>query len=171
MKEIKKETKRETKEALEWIVHILRKNKITFEITGGFASRIYGSKRILADIDIEVSDKSIPKLQQFTKKYIIYGPREYKDKNFDLPLMTLNYRGQKIDISGKDSEKIYDKKDKKWVEEKINLSKAKTKKVYDLLLPVVSLKELVSYKRELGRNVDKKDVKVLSGKISKQSNK
>jgi hypothetical protein len=158
---------RETKEALEWIVKILRKNKIPFEVTGGFASRIYGSKRILADIDIEVPDKSIPEIQKLTERYIIYGPREYKDDNFDLLLMTLNYKGQKIDICGKDSERIYDKSKNKWINEKTNISKARMKKVKDLIVPVVPLKDLISYKKELGRNVDKEDVKVLAVKLTK----
>jgi len=160
---------KKTKEALKWIVNILRKNKIPFEITGGFASRIYGSKRPLADIDIDVSDKAILKIKELTKKYIIYGPREYKDKNFDLPLMTLKYKGQKIDISGKDSEKIYNKKKKKWIKEKINLSHVKIKKVGNLILPIVPLKELICYKKELGRNVDKKDVRDLSKRYIKNS--
>jgi hypothetical protein len=155
---------RETKEALDWIVELLRKNKIPFEITGGLASRIYGSKRLLADIDIEVPDKSLPKVQQLTRRYIIYGPREYIDDNFDLPLMTLKYRGQVIDICGKDSEKIFDKKKRKWISEKTNLSKANMKKIGDLIVPVVPMRDLISYKKELGRNVDKKDVRELSKK-------
>jgi len=159
---------RKTKEALKWIVSILRKNKIAFEITGGFASRIYGSKRPLADIDIEVPDKAIPKMQQLTKKYIIYGPKEYKDRNFDLLLMTLSYKGQKIDICGKDSEELYDKKKEKWIKEKINLTKSKPKKVDNLILPIVPLKELIDYKKELGRDVDKKDVRDLSKKNIKK---
>jgi hypothetical protein len=153
---------RKTKEALRWIVNLLRKNKIEFEITGGLASRIYGSERLLADIDIEVSDKSITKIQQLTKKYIIYGPREYKDRNFDLPLMTLKYKGQVIDICGKDSEKIFDKTREKWIKEKTNLSEAKMKKIGNLIVPVVPVKDLISYKKELGRDVDKRDVKELS---------
>jgi len=160
---------KKTKEALKWIVSLLRKNKIAFEITGGFASRIYGSKRPLADIDIEVSDKAISKIQQLTKKYIIYGPKEYKDRNFDLLLMTLSYKGQKIDICGKDSEELYDKKKGKLIKEKINLSHVKVKKVKDLFLPVVPLEDLIYYKKELGRNVDKKDVRELSKKNIKNS--
>jgi gas vesicle protein len=158
---------KDTKEALEWIVDILRKNKIPFEITGGLASRIYGSKRLLADIDIEVSDNSIPKIKQLTQKYIIYGPRQYRDKNFDLPLMTLKYKGQNIDICGKDSEKIFDKTAGKWIKEKTNLSNVKIKKVGDLIVPVVPVKDLISYKQELGRKVDKEDIIYLSKKYNK----
>jgi hypothetical protein len=155
---------RNTREALHWIVELLRKNKIPFEITGGFASRLYGSKRKLADIDIEVPDNSILKIHELTKRYTIYGPREYKDDNFDLPLLTLKYRGQIIDICGGDSERLFDKKKKKWILEKADIHKAKMKKVGDLILPVVPLRDLISYKKKLGRNVDKRDVKNLSKK-------
>ena len=155
---------KKTKEALKWIVSILRKNNIKFEISGGFASRVYGSKRKLADIDIEVSDKAIPKIQKLTKKYIIYGPKEYKDKTFDLQLMTLKYRGQDIDICGKDSEKLYNKKEKRWIKETTDLFRAKIKKVYDLFIPIVPLRDLISYKKEIGRDVDKRDVRDLSNK-------
>ncbi len=156
---------KDTKEALDWIVNILRKNKIPFEITGGFASRLYGSRRKLADIDIEVPDNSIDEIHELTKRYTIYGPREYKDDNFDLPLLTVKYKGQIIDICGGDSERLFDKKKKKWVIEKSNLHKAKMKRAYNLIIPVVPLKQLISYKKELGRRVDKKDIKALSKKI------
>jgi rRNA-processing protein FCF1 len=41
------------------------------------------------------------------------------------------------------------------------------KKAGDLIIPVIPLKELISYKKELGRNVDKRDVKALSVKSRK----
>ena len=153
---------RKTKESFIWIVSLLRKHKIPFHISGGFAANIYGSNRPLADIDIEISDDKIFKIQKDVKKFIIYGPKRHKSKQFDLLLMTLKYKGQEIDICGINSQKLFVKTTKKWEKEKIDLSKAKRKKVYDLIVPVVPLKDLVNYKKKISRDVDIQDVKNLS---------
>ena len=44
---------KDTAGALFWIVKILKKHKIPFHISGGFAAKLYGVKRDLADIDID----------------------------------------------------------------------------------------------------------------------
>ena len=146
------------KGALNWIVSILRKNKIPFQITGGLAARIYGSKRPLADIDIELLNKDILILGPIVKGHIIYGPKIYKDKNFQLELMTLNYNNQKIDLCGIKNQKIFNKKIKKWQTEKINLKNASVKKIYKKFLPVISIKNLINYKSKLKRRVDLEDI-------------
>ncbi|HKZ33643.1 MAG TPA: hypothetical protein VJ142_00170 [Candidatus Nanoarchaeia archaeon] len=150
-----------TKEALEWILNILRKNKIPFRISGGFAAKIYGSKRKLADIDIEVNNKNIKKIFPFVKKYVIYGPKRYRDGDFNLFLMNLKFKGQEIDIYGKNDLQILDKVNNTWVKEKINLNKFTKKKVYGLTIPLVPLKEVISYKEKIRRNVDLIDIKNL----------
>lgn len=152
---------KKTKEALKWIIDILKNHNILFQITGGLAARIYGSNRPLADIDIEISDNKIFEIQNEVKKYIIFGPRRYKDKEFDLLLMTLKYKGQEIDICGIDSQKLYNKKAGKWIRESINLDKIKKKKVHGVIIPVISLKNLINYKKILSRDVDIQDVKTL----------
>jgi hypothetical protein len=86
--------KRDTKKAFEWIVNILRKTNSKFQISGGLAARIYGSTRELADIDIDVLENKLPEIQKKTKEYITYGPKIYKDDEFNLVLMSLNYKGQ-----------------------------------------------------------------------------
>jgi hypothetical protein len=136
-----------TKESFLWIISLLRKNKIPFYISGGFVANIYGSNRTLADIDIEIPDEKIFEIRNKVEKFIIYGPKRYKDKNFDLLLMTLKYKGQKIDISGINSQKLFNKKTKKWNKEKIDLDKAKRKKIYNLFIPIIPLKNLLSYKK------------------------
>ncbi len=156
-----KSTMRRTKEAFTWIVGLLREHKIPFHISGGCAANIYGSNRPLADIDIEIPDEKIYEIKNDVKKFIIYGPKRYKNKEFDLLLMTLKYKGQKIDICGINSLKLFDKNLKKWNKERIELSKAKKKKVYGLIVPVIPLKDLISYKKKISRDVDIQDVKTL----------
>jgi len=113
-----------SKEAFIWIVSILRKEKIPFQISGGLAAKIYGSKRKLEDIDIELKNKSIHRLEPIVKKFIIKKPSYYQDKEFNLLLMTLKFKGQNIDLSGTENEKIFNKKENKWETEKIDLSKS-----------------------------------------------
>lgn len=45
------------KEALAWITNILKKYSIPFQITGGLAAILYGSKRPLEDIDIDIPEE------------------------------------------------------------------------------------------------------------------
>ena len=154
-----------TKSAFKWIVSLLNNNKIPFQITGGFAAKIYGSKRKLYDIDIEIPDNDIKKLQKIVRRWIVYGPKRYKDKNWDILLVTLKYKDQLIDISGAYSEKEFDKKMGSWIRVgRTNLSKAKKVNIYGIKVPVESKRNLIAYKKKLSRNVDKEDLRQISGK-------
>lgn len=153
--------KRSTKEAFIWIIKILKRRKVPYQLTGGFAARIYGSKRLLADIDIEIPDRFFSRIILDIKKYITFGPANYKDKNFSTHGVALKYRGQIIELCGTDSEKLYNLKKKKWIKSKIDLSKSVKKKVFGMTVHMVRKKDLIYYKGILMRKVDKEDLKVL----------
>lgn len=155
---------KKTKEAFTWIVSILRKHKVPFQITGGFAARIYGSNHPINDIDIEIPEEKFDVILKDVQKYIIYGPKRDKDKVFDLELMTLKYKGQEIDIAGSQTQKLFDKKKKKWISMKVNYNDSVRKKIYDLIVPVETKENIVCYKRlvGIGRDVDIEDVNALS---------
>ncbi len=150
---------RRTKEAFRWIIEILRKHKIPFQISGGFAAKIYGSNRQLVDIDIGVPDNRLKEILPDVREYIIYGPKRYIDNYFDLLLMTLKYKGQEIDIYGNNKMKLFDCKNKKWVKNKINLTDSITKKVYGTNVPIIHKKMLIAYKKLIGINEDIKALK------------
>lgn len=137
---------------LDWIIDIISSNHIPYQITGGLAVNLYGSSRLLYDIDIEVRDNDVWKLSELCKEYIVYYPSRYVDEYFDLLLMTLNYNGQLIDVCGIDSMSIRGER------QYIDLSSAVVIRGYG----VVRLEDLVAYKRLLGRDVDLQDIKHLS---------
>ena len=143
-----------TEEAFKWIVGLLNKYSIPFQIAGGFAARLYGSERELADIDIGISDNRFDELYPDVKEYITFGPAQYLDDEWDVKLMTLNYKGQEIDMAGEDTIKLFDKKTKNWISASCDFSKSENKEVYGLTVPVIPKEALIAYKKKLMRAVD-----------------
>jgi hypothetical protein len=154
-----------TENAFKWIVGILQKNKIPYQLSGGFAARIYGSNRPLYDIDIEIPDKYFDKLLPYVRDYLVYGPQRYLDETFDLFLMTLKYKGQKIDISGCETDRLFNHQTKQWEFCDTKINDVVEKELYGLTVPVIKLPDLVAYKEKIRRSTDLEDVKAILQKI------
>ena len=150
-----------TREALVWISEILKRHRIPFQITGGLAVQAYGSSRPLADIDIEIAEDDFNTIMHEVAAHITFGPAIYKSELWDLYLMTLNYQGQEIDISGAHQTKIFNKVENCWVTLMVNLSKAVYVDIDGLNLPVIPRHELIAYKKILSRPVDLIDLAFL----------
>lgn len=154
--------RKNTKEAFKWIVGILRKNDIPFLISGGLAARIYGSKRPLYDIDIEVQDKYFNKLLPLVRNNVIYGPKRYLDETFDVLLITIKYQGQEIDISGCETDKFYNHETKQWEPSGTKINNFAETNIYGLKVPVIKKQDLLTYKIRTGRLVDLEDIKAMT---------
>lgn len=153
---------RNTESAFKWIIEILQKHEIPFQIKGGFASRLYGVERELADIDISIPENRFDELIPEIKEFIVYGPEQYLDEEWDIKLITLTYKGQDIDIAGAYEKKNFDKINKKWVNLPTNFSTSVYMDVYGLKVPVIAKDELIAYKKLIRRDVDIFDVEALS---------
>jgi hypothetical protein len=150
-----------TKAALSWIVDILNKKQIPYQITGGFAARLYGSDRALADLDFDIPEDRFADILPEVKQYVIFGPKQYKNDHWDLLVMTLEYEGQEIDIAGAYEGKLFDSAVGKWVLLPFDLSKAIPKEAFGMTVSVIPRDDLIEYKKKLGRAVDQEDVKNL----------
>jgi hypothetical protein len=159
---------RATQEAFHWIVKILEKKKIPFQITGGLAAKVYGSQRELADIDIDVPENEFEKILPEVKDFIIFGPARYKDESWDLWLMTLLYLEQEIDVCGAYEVQVYDKNVEQWVWLETNFPAAQINKVFDLEVPIVSRAALIDYKLKIKREVDLADLDAI-GRLGSQT--
>jgi hypothetical protein len=154
-------TNKKQQEALKWILTFLEKHRIPYQITGGLAAKIYGSKRKLIDIDIAIPKKYFQKLFFLTKEYVEYGPSEVKGKLWQAYYMKINYKGQIIEIDNFNT-KIFDKKEKKWKRIGYSSKKSEIKKFLGLKIKVIPKKTLLKYKKILHRKVDLEDMKDIS---------
>ncbi len=153
---------KDTESALKWIVGIFHKYNIPFRIGGGFAARLYGATRELADIDLGIPEARLYDIIPDVKEYIIYGPKKYLDENWDLLMMTLNYKGQEIDVCACDTEKVFNQNTKEWENLSSSLSDVVEKEIYGIKVPVMPIKDLIDYKSKLQREVDLIDVQQIS---------
>lgn len=148
-----------TKAAFYWIIDVLKRLKIPFQISGGLAALAYGANRPLADIDIDIPEESFDIIKTEVKPYIIYGPDLHKSDVWELMLMQLDYHHQIIELCGAYQTKIYDKTTHRWVAIPANFSNAQTKNIFGMDVPVIAKKELIFYKKILAREVDLIDLK------------
>lgn len=151
--------------ALHWIVGILQVQQIPFQIAGGLAAKVYGSTRELDDIDIDIPEESFALIQPFVQSYVIFGPQQFNDENWQIYLMTLDYDGQKIDLGGAYKTKIFNQQGQHWEDLACDLSRAKPSMIFGMEVPVIPLKELTAYKTKLARKVDMMDVQEIMAKI------
>lgn len=150
-----------TEKAFRWIVEVLGKYDVPFQITGGLAAKIYGSDRPLADIDIDIPEGQFKDILSDVKDYVIFGPERFTDNNWDLLLMTLKYEGQEIDICS-DKVKMRDSKSGEWKEYRTNFSESENHDVYGISVPVIEKEDLIEYKTLLQRPVDVEDVNAMT---------
>ena len=162
---------RDAKKAFCWIIDILDRHSITYRISGGLAAQVYGVDRELVDIDIEIPDSAIYKIIDDVRSYIIFGPGRYKDTYWDLELLTLTYAEQDIDICGFEA-KIYNQNTNQWEYCSSSINKTiEQKLIFGKIVPVESIDSLIVYKKKLGREVDREDVRQLEEIVSSRDRK
>lgn len=140
-----------TLSALKWIVNILDKNKIPYRIGGGFAARIYGSGRAVNDIDISIDGQYFPIIVAETKEYIVEGPQHYLNEKWDCVTLSLNYKGQEIDLTDVNTLRMTNRDMTEWLWPKDHYRKYPSRKVVidGIEVSLFDPRDLVAYKKEL----------------------
>ena len=147
-------------EALEWITGIFQRNNIPYMIGGGFAAHVYGSGRPINDIDISLSGKYFPLIVENVKEYITAGPKHYSNEKWDCDTLSLNYKGQDIDITDVDTVKMSNKEKTAWFKSKDHFRKypSRTVTIDGLEVSIMDPRDLAAYKRHIGGEHQEVDV-------------
>ena len=163
-------------EALNFIIPIIEKYKFQWLISGGFASLVYGVKRKLTDIDIDVNvsknDLSFKKFMNDVQPYITQKLKHATDENYDSYNLEITYNGQVIDICPIEELKIFNKSSRKY--EPFSFYKNSFPKVelisfHGLTLPLLPKKLIIENKKMLTfqRLSDHADIAGLENLIKK----
>jgi len=131
------------------MVSILKKHNIPYVVSGGFAAHIYGSKRFINDIDFDIPEYSMELLIPDIKEFVVFWPAQYKNKAWNLKLITLNYKGQEIDIGGAYETKVFDNQYEVWRNFPVKFDNANIQNVHVLRVSVINPIELIRYKNFL----------------------
>ena len=156
----------------EEILRAFQKQKVKYVLVGGIAVNLLGSLRSTADLDIlvEMSDNNLKKIVNIMKKY------GYRVKQPVDPIKIADKKTRQDWIKNKHMKafNFYKQDELKEVdiiiESPVSFEEARKKtvriKIDDLILPVISINNLIKMKKKTGRAIDKLDIDELK-KIKK----
>ena len=76
----------------------------------------------------------------------------------------LERRKVPFQISGVPTKRMFDKKERRWVDDRVSFSKKEIKKIFGIYVPVITRQRLIESKKKLSRRVDKIDVETITNK-------
>ena len=132
---------------------------------------LYGSDRVVNDIDISVSGKYFSILLPLVRAYLAAGPKHYKNDKWDCDALSLNYEGQDIDLTDVDTLLMSKKDGSSWIRNKEIYQKYPdvTMKFDGVRVSLMNPRVLLEYKKELDGAHQEFDRKFLEGYIAKSS--
>ena len=151
------------RQALGWIVEVLRRTDVPFQVVGGLAARAYGAKRPLADLDFYVPTSRLEDVADVTAAYVSRLPSHYQDACWDLTFMKLDYDGRAIELGGADGAQYFDRQAGLWREAGIRFDFSVERTIFGIRVPVMPRDQLIAYKQRLDRDVDRQDVAEMLG--------
>ena len=146
---------------LKWIIDTFNNQLINYQLVGGVAANVYGSKRKINDIDFYIDFSKLERLLPDIKNYLTWGPAHFEDENWNISFLKLVYHNQKIEIGDINNCFIYSKKVGYWIKQNIDLNSFNRIKINDLIVKVMKKEKLIEYKSILERKVDLEDIKQL----------
>lgn len=144
--------------ALEWIEGKLRYAGALRLYCGGLAVRAYGGTRPLNDIDLFVPDAHFWPLVDALHDFVRKPATRQQEAGWDLTYVQFVYEGVKIEIGSDDRPRIQDRASGEWVALDIDYATVELRTYEGCTIPLMAHKQLIAYKRTLGREVDLIDV-------------
>lgn len=151
--------------ALAWIVEVLERHGVPYQVVGGLAARAYGAVRPIVDVDLYVPFDLAGAALEEIRPHVYWGPEYYVDDCWDLTYLKANFRGQKVELGDSSGDPRYFHKGTGcWVPQRVDYDAGVRIELFGVRVAVIQEEELVRYKLALGREVDLLDVEQITGR-------
>jgi hypothetical protein len=157
-------------QALDWIVSLLTRHRIPYQICGGLAAKACGATRPLVDIDIYASLQDAPHFHLFMDAITPYLIREFSahlSASWDIHYLALNYMGMQIEIAESTTNpRFYNHREGRWENQAIDFATSTLIQLYGVEVAIMPKIDLLAYKAKLDREVDhldREDIAAVTG--------
>lgn len=144
--------------ALAWIVDLLTRLDVPFQVVGGLAARAYGASRPLVDLDFYVPTDRLEEIAAAVSAHVVRPPAHHQDDDWDIVFTALEHEGVRIELGGADGARYFDRAARRWTAVEIDFAGAEHRAVLGIGVPLMPLDDLIAYKRALDRPVDREDL-------------
>lgn len=149
--------------ALTWIVGLLKRHNVPYQIVGGMAAKAYGAKRPLVDIDLYALLENARMALDELQPYVVRELSPHHSESWDLIYMALDYQGMLIEIGDSFANpRFYNRRDQRWEGQPIHYADSKIMMLYGVEVAVMPKDELLAYKSMLDRDVDHIDIQEIA---------
>lgn len=145
--------------AVRRLIEILDRASATYQLTGGLAGNLHGSRWPLHDIDIDVAARDLPRVAHLLEPYTTQPLTLHEDDEFRLLLLRGRIEGVDVDVS--QAEDAWICAGGEWVPLPTDLGRRLRVKLFELDVWVQPLDDLIAYKELLGRAADVADLRTL----------
>lgn len=151
--------------ALRWVVGVLERASVPYQVVGGVAAVLYGSHRTVADVDVDIPlsaenwSKLRPELVRGTSS--ITGPADYSDDHWRMRHVEMVHAATGVVVElGNAEVEMFNSSTGEWQRHAANFRASVPVPVGDGGPPVLVIPklELLAYKAKVARDVDLIDV-------------
>ncbi len=149
----------QTHEALLWLVSLLNRHNLPYQIVGGLAAQAYGATRPLVDIDLYIPLHRAQAALAEMRPFLVREPLPHLSASWDLVYLALDFHGVPIEIGDSSTNpRFFNRVDGCWEPQVIDYAASRIVTLYGVEVAVMPRDELLRYKAMLDREVDHLDI-------------
>lgn len=146
-------------EALAWIVGVLERHGVPYQVVGGLAARAHGAERPIVDVDLYVPFDQAEGALEEIRPQVVWGPEHHAGDEWHLTFLKADFGGQRVELGDSSSRpSFFDRHRGCWVRQRVDYNAGVRTELLGVSAWVMPEEELVRYKRVLGRQVDLDDI-------------